>query len=237
MRTRFVLLTIGLAVALLVAGCNKNNNPLDTSGAPSFPSLTLKGPNTNSSDAHAQETKSTIATFNAETSPTYVALLTAVNPTQSGNTWTWTSVQGTLTLTTSATKQNDGSYAWSVKLNGTDPFTDSTYNNWVAITGTSTSDNKTGNFNTYNPNTTVLLGNVAWSTGADSVLTATLTSYNNGTLTGKGVVVNNPNSTGELDLYTGTVLTYKSIWKADGTGTWYTYDATTGNQTGTGTWS
>jgi hypothetical protein len=208
----------------------------EASTAPTFPTLTLKGPNTNSSDSHAQLTKNTITSFNAGFAPTYVALLTTVNPTQSGDTWTWSLVQGTLTVTTTATKQNDGSYMWSVKLNGTDPYTDSTYNNWVAITGTSTSDKKSGNFNTYARNTTVVIGNVVWSTDANGKLTATFTSYGNGLSTGKGVVVNNSDDSGELDLYTGSVVTYKSTWVASGAGTWWTYDST-GTQTGTGTWS
>jgi hypothetical protein len=222
MRNRFSLLTLGVVIALIVSGCDKLKNPTDATSAPPFPTLTLKGPNTNSSDAHAQQTKSIITTFNASVSPTYLTFLVSVNPTQNGDTWTWTVTQGTLTLTTTATKQNNGSNAWSAKLNGADPFTDTTYNNWIAFSGTATTDNKSGNLNSYRINTTTILGNALWTTDTTGKVTATFTSYENDAATAKGVVVNNADGSGELDLYTGIILTYKSTWVAAGSGTWMT---------------
>ncbi len=238
MITRQILFLVGVVVVLLVAGCNKNStNPTGPTTQPSFPSVTLKGPNTNSTEAHAVETKTNISALNTMTSPTYLAALILITPTQNGNVWTWAFTQGTLTLTATATTQTDGSNAWSVKLNGKDPSTDSTYNNWIAVTGTSSADGKSGDFKTYNINSTVLAGEIVWSTDASNKLTATFTAYTNGTASGKSIVTNNADGSGELDSYVGTILVFKSTWVAAGTGTWWTYDATTGNQTGTGTWS
>ncbi|HEY6952530.1 MAG TPA: hypothetical protein VI758_08980 [Bacteroidota bacterium] len=237
MRIRYQLSIIGLALALIATGCDKLKNSTEPQTAPTFPTLSLKGPNTTSGDTHAQQTITTITTLNAQISPAYLALVASLTPTQNGDTWTWLLSQGTLTLTTTATKQPDGSFAWTVKVNGTDPTTDSTYTNWVALSGTSSADAKSGNFNTYLVNSTTPAGNVVWSKDASGNLTATFTYYVNGTPTGKAVVVNNTDNSGELQMFTGTTMTSKSVWAANGSGTWWTYEIGTGTQTGTGTWS
>jgi hypothetical protein len=140
-------------------------------------------------------------------------------------------------VTAGANKQTDWSYTWSLTLNGTESGSSTTYNNWVAFTGTSSADGKSGDFKAYDDNTTTLAGDFVWSVDANSKLTATLTSYSSGTADGKVVIVNNADGSGELDAYSGTVLTFKSTWVASGAGTWWTYDSSTGTQTGTGTWT
>lgn len=241
MRTRLFLLTIGIVIALVAAGCNKKSSsptaPQTT--APTFPLVTIKGPNTNSTDQYAQTTKATCASVSALTTPAFLGALITVNPTQSGNTWTWSATEGTLTITSTATKQSDGSYTWSAKLNGMNPSDSVTYNNWVALTGSSSADGKSGDFKSYVVNATTLEGDFTWTTNASGVLTATLQSYSSdgSTVTGKLVITNNSDNSGELDVYTGTVLTFKSTWVAAGSGTWWTYSVTTGAQTGTGTWT
>lgn len=243
MQTRNVLFTIGLVIALVATGCNKSstNNPTSPqqTTAPTFPTVTLKGPNTNSSDTYAQLTKQTVASVSVLTTPTFLSALILVNPTQSGNVWTWSATEGSLTITGTSTVQNNGGYVWSAKLNGLDPSDSVTYNNWQALYGSSSADGKSGNFSSYDVNTTTLASTFVWATAADSVLTATLTSYdtNGTTVTGKIVIINNPDNSGELDEYSGTTLVYKSVWVAAGSGTWTTYDSSTGTQTGTGTWS
>jgi hypothetical protein len=241
MRTKLFLFTFAVAMALVAAGCSKSSSPTSpqTSSAPTFPLVTIKGPNTNSTNTYAQTTKATCASVSALTTPAFLGALITVNPTQSGNTWTWTATEATLSITSTATKQSDGSYTWSATLNGIDPSDSVHYNNWVALTGSSSADGKSGDFKSYNVNATTLEGDFIWSTNASGVLTATLQSYssNGSTVTGKLVITNNPDNSGELDEYTGTVLVFKSTWVAAGTGSWWTYDSGTGTQTGTGTWS
>ena len=241
MRTRLFLFTIGLAIALVAGGCNKKSSsptsPQTTT--PTFPLVTIKGPNTNSTDVYAQTTKATCSSVSALTTPAFLGALITVNPTQNGNTWTWTATEGTLSITSTATKQSDGSYTWSATLNGMDPQDSVVYNNWVALTGSSSADGKSGDFKSYNINVTTLEGDFIWTTNASGVLTATLQSYssNGTTVTGKIVITNNTDNSGELDEYTGTVLVFKSTWVTAGSGTWWTYDQSSGAQTGTGTWT
>jgi hypothetical protein len=241
MRTKLFLFTVGLAFALIASGCNKKSSnpvsPTTTSNAPVFPAVVIKGPNTTSNDLYAQETKGYAASVNTLTTPVYLGLVAGVNPTENGNAWTWTATQGNFTVTATANKQADGSYTWSLTLNGTESGSSTTYNNWVAFTGTASADGKSGDFKAYDDNTTTLTGDFVWSTNASGTLTATLTSYTNGAADGKMVIVNNADNSGELDAYTGTVLTFKSTWIASGAGSWWTYDNSTGAQIGTGSWT
>jgi hypothetical protein len=241
MHTKLYLLTIGIAIALVGAGCSKkSSSPTSpqTSNAPTFPSVVVKGPTTNSTDQYAQTTKAYATEANALTSTALFAAFSGLNPTQNGSTWTWTVTEQTLTVTFTETQQADGSLTWSWKQNGTDPQTQVVYNNWVFFSGTHNADGKSGDWKVYNDNTTTVAGDYAWSTNASGVLTATLTSYNtDGTLDGKLVIVNNTDNSGEVDVYTGTVLTFKATWVASGSGTWWTYNSTSGTQTSTGTWS
>ena len=241
MRTKLSILSVGLAIALIVGGCNKkSSNPAtspQTSTTPTFPVVSIKGPNTNSTDTYAQTVKAYATSVSQLTTPSFLGAIITVSPTQSGNTWTWAGTEGNFTVTATATQQTDGSLTWSATLNGTDPSSGTTYNNFVAMTGSSSADGKSGDFKSYVDNTTTLDGDFAWSTNASGALTATLQSYTNGSVTNKITIVNSSDGSGELDAYSGTVLTFKATWVANGSGTWWTYDSGTGTQTGTGTWS
>ena len=126
MHTKLYLLTIGIAIALVGAGCSKkSSSPTSpqTSNAPTFPSVVVKGPTTNSTDQYAQTTKAYATEANALTSTALFAAFSGLNPTQNGSTWTWTVTEQTLTVTFTETQQADGSLTWSWKQNGTDPQT------------------------------------------------------------------------------------------------------------------
>ncbi len=239
MHIRFLLCSVGLAIALLASGCSKNSSsPTSPQTAPTFPSVTVKGPNTTSSDSHAQLAVSYAAEVNAVSNSGLFASFTGLKPAQSGNTWTWSVSEATLSVTFSETLQGDGSYTWSWTENGTNSQTHVTYNNWVFFTGNRSADNKNGEWKIYNDNSTNLAADFTWSTNASSVQTSTLVGYNtSGVLTGKVNIIDNSDNSGEVDYYTGTVMTFKATWVAAGTGTWWTYDSTTGSVTGTGTWS
>jgi len=244
MQTRLVLFTVGLIVAFVLSGCSKSSSSTPTSpattqnSAPSFPSVVVAGPTTTSSDPHATETVAYATSLNAYTSSGIFAAFTGTNGTQNGNTWTWTVSEGTLSVTFNETKQSDGSYTWAWIENGSNSSSHVTYNNWTFFSGNRSADGKNGEWKVFNDNTTTLSGDFVWATNASGTLTATLTAYNtSGVLTGKYIVTNNSDKSGEVDVYTGTVLVFKATWVAAGSGTWWAYDSNSGAQTGTGTWS
>jgi hypothetical protein len=222
-------------LVLLIAGCSKKDSgPTEPEGsAPSIPVVTFKGPNTNSSDTQATLVKSYVSAMNGYTM--IFAPFTALQGVQSGNAWTWTYAEGTLTVKFTATRQGDGSFTWKMVLNGTDPSDGTVYNNWTGIEGTTSADGKNGNWKIYEDNKSSLDAEYVWTT-TNNVLTGTLKYYSSGILAGQTVVVNNPDNTGELRMYEGTTMTYKAVWQANGSGQWWTYNLS-GAQTGTGTWT
>jgi hypothetical protein len=228
-------LSVFLLTAIFIAGCSKNSNsPTEPAAqSPTLPLITFKGPNTTSSDPNAQMVQLYVTAMNAYT--TAFAPYAALPSTRNGNTWTWNYSVGTFSIVLTSTVQSDGSYQWKMVMNGVDPSDSTLYNNWTATTGTTSGDGKNGSWNIYETNTTTLVAKYEWTTN-NNVLTGTLTSYSSGVVDGKVVVINNPDGSGELDEYTGTVVVYRSVWQANGSGQWWTYDLG-GVQTGTGTWS
>lgn len=229
------LVLAGVAITFLITGCSKKDSsptePQQT--APSIPTVTFKGPNTNSTDLNVQMVKSYVTVMNAYTME--LAPFSAMQGVQSGNTWTWTYTQGTLTVKFTATTQSDGSYQWKMVFNGTDPSDGTVYNNWTAIEGTTSADGKSGSWKIYDENKTILLAEFNWAT-SNNVLTGTMKEYTNGVFSGQIVLVNNPDNSGELRVYTGSVVTYKAVWQSNGSGQWWTYNSS-GTQTGTSTWT
>jgi hypothetical protein len=227
-----------LAIATIIAsGCSKSSSPSSppTTTTPTPPSITFKGPNTNSSDTYAQMVKSMAASFTGLTS--LYSPYFATNPKQNGSTWTWTVTEPpSLTATFTATKQSDGSFVWKLVLNGKSSSDSTTYNNWTALQGTSSADGKNGDWKVYQTNTTILAGEFIWSTDNAGKLTGTLRSYSEtGTLSGSIAIINNSDGSGEIDEYDGNALVFKAVWTSSGSGTWWSYN--NGTQTGTGTWT
>ena len=224
-----------LLFAFMLAGCSKDDSSSTgpEATAPTVPTITFKGPNTNSTDGNAQMVKSYVSSMNVFT--TMFAPYQFLQSTRDGNTWTWNYTQSTLTVKMTSTAQSDGTYLWKVIFNGQEPSGSTTYNNWTAMEGSTSGDGKSGSWKIYDENTTVIAGDFTWST-TNNILTGTQKEYNNGTSTGQVVVVNNPDNTGEMRVYTGTVVTYKATWTAAGSGQWWTYNSS-GTQTGTGSWT
>jgi hypothetical protein len=234
-RRLFVPFTLFVALAFLISGCSKKeDSPTESqSTPPTIPTLTFKGPNTNSTDQNPQMIKS-YASAMSSLSMMFAPYMMAQS-TQSGNTWTWNYTQSTLTVKITSTRQGDGSYAWKVTLNGRDPADGMQYNNWTAMEGTTSADGKSGSWKVYEENKTVVEGEFSWAT-VNNVLTGTQKDYTNGVATGQIVLVNNPDNSGEMRVYDGTVMSYKATWTAAGAGQWWTYNSS-GAQTGTGSWT
>ncbi|MGE5430893.1 MAG: hypothetical protein ACM3QX_07455 [Syntrophomonadaceae bacterium] len=220
-------LVVLLLMSFLIASCSKKddnpNGPGTNDTAPGIPTVTFKGPNTNSTDQFALLTKSSVESMNAYPMLFY-GVFASIPPSNSDGKWQWVvKPGGTATETFTASKNSDGSFTWKLILNGT--IDNNSYNNWKALEGTTSADGKNGNWKIFDDNTTILVGEFNWSTNSGGILSGTMLSYNNGVASGKIEVVNNPDNSGSLKVYGETnVLEFLSTWKADGTGTWHSYD-------------
>lgn len=221
-----------LFAALLITSCSKkDDNPTGPQEqAPALPNVAFKGPNTNSTDATAQQTKGLVESMNAY--PMFFSgMFASTKPTSSGNEWKWVYSAGNgATVTYSASKNTDGSYTWRMIFNGV--IDGVSYVNWKFLEGTTSADGKSGTWKIYDDNTTILIAEYNWSTNSAGVLNGTFIGYENGVLEVKMEITNRPDNSGELLLYDKTVLVLKSIWLANGTGEWWSY----GSQPAHGTW-
>ncbi len=235
---RYLITATIVAMLIGLTGCSddKSSNPAGpgtTQNTAAIPQITFKGPNTTSTDPYAMWAKTSATTFNAILAPSTV--FASLPAQQNGNTSTWTYTVGGATYTFTGIKQSDGSYVWTYVVNGTSGTT--TYNNFKGLEGTSSADGKSGSWAFYELNQTTKVSDLAYTTNASNVLTGTWITYeSNGTISSKMILVNNPDGSGSLEIYDdGLHMNYKSVWIANGSGTWYTYDSS-GVQTETGTW-
>lgn len=235
----FFSVCVFFAATIQFSGCaKKEDNPVDSKPSkPGIPTLSLKGPNTQSTNTYASMANMYALLMNGELG--FLEAFRDLQGTQNGNVWTYTVTAGTLTETITATVSANGSTTWKVIFNGTiDNST--TVNNWVAFEGTTSADGKSGNWKVYEPGTTTLSALFEWSTDGAGIQTATLQTYNNGATNGKMTMTNNPNGSGTLKIYSlnGSNNTlYLSVdisWLANGTGSYTTY--TQDGTSTTGTW-
>ena len=113
-----------------------------------------------------------------------------------------------------------------------------TYNNWTYLQGTTSSDGKTGNWTVYYSNTQKTEIQYNWSTSTSGTVTGIVQEFDtNGNLTEKISLVNNPDKSGEVDVYEGTIPIFKATWVSNGSGEWWEYDPSTGAQIYHGTWT
>jgi hypothetical protein len=225
---------IGLVFASLFSACSKSDSTTGPSqSAPTIPTFAFKGPGSNTNSAGLQAVNLYVSSLNAI--PSSAAPFLGVTPVRVDNTWTWTYTYSTLTMKLTGTTQSDASVQWKVVLNGVDPADGTAFANWTALEATSSADGKTGSGKIYVRNQTVVSNDITWTT-SNNVLTGTLRPYVNNNPVGQTIVVNNPDSSGELRVSIGTAMIYKAIWQANGSGQWWSYDSN-GVQTGTGNWT
>lgn len=220
---KFNSLVIVLLLSLAVTSCSKkDDNPAAPKDEPpGIPSVSFKGPNTNSTDQWAIYTKSSVESMNAY--PMMLSAFSSANPTSKDGQWRWelSPVAG-FTESFTGTRNSDGSYTWVLMLNGT--YEGSTYSNWKALEGTTSSDGKSGSWKAFEDNTTVLTADYTWSTSSTGVLSGTFKGYENSVVTGKIEITNNPDNSGSLLVYNSGELMFKSTWIANGTGQWWGYE-------------
>ena len=228
-----------VAMALLLASCSKSSSTSSGGTAPSLAAPTFAGPTSTSATADtsmgAQYAKSVAGLFNA-TSATYMGYFSG-NGTQSGNTWTWSYSYGGFSATWSATQSSSG-YEWKLVYNGVEGNV--TFSNWTALSGSESTDGKSGTWTIFYPPTTVAAYQLTWSTASNGTLTGTIVVNNDttGSVEVKQVFTNNTDKSGELIVYygNGPQQEYDIIWNADGSGHYTLWDQQ-GSVVANGTWS
>jgi hypothetical protein len=228
-----------VAMALLLASCSKSSSTSSGGTAPTLAAPTFSGPSstsaTSDTSAGAIYAKSVASLFNA-TSATYMGYF-AGNGKQSGNTWSWTYTYGGFTATWSATSSSSG-YDWKLVYNGVEGGV--TFSNWTALSGSETTDGKSGSWTIFYPPTTVAAYQLTWSTASNGTLTGTIVVNNDttGSVELKQVFTNNTDKSGELVVYygNGPQEEYDIIWNADGSGHYTMWDEQ-GVVVANGTWS
>ncbi len=230
------LFAVAVAVATLaLVGCDKKtDSPTSTTtgSTPSVPVIQIQTsiPDTTTSP-YAQSARGQVQAFNGFFAQG--AIFSALQANKSGNTWTWTYGANGVTETFTATLQNDGSYTWSLTLNGTDG--QHTYNNFQMWYGTTSGDGKSGNWTIYDYNDTTSV-KFTWSTDANGTLTGTMDDMAGATVQHRITITARADKSGEINYYDGTAtLTARWVWTVDGHGSFYSYP-TPGASAPAGTW-
>lgn len=231
-----------VGLALILSSCSKSSSPTSSQTAPKLTAPTFSGPapstppSDTSSGYQGYFYATTVADLFTATAQSYMGMYTG-NGTQSGNSWTWTYSAGGFTATWTATLSGSN-YDWKLVYNGTDNQVN--YSNWTAISGSETTDGKSGNWTIYYPPTTVAAYQLSWSTESNGTLTGTIVVNNDttGAVESKQVFTNNTDKSGELVVYygNGPQKEWDITWKADGSGEYTMWDDQ-GNVVGTGSWS
>ncbi|NUN68882.1 MAG: hypothetical protein HUU02_04130 [Bacteroidetes bacterium] len=216
-------------LALGLAGCSEEDSPTSsTPKKPTVPQASFSGPNTTSNNEFVQQAKFSSSFFNVygEMFKSFATL----PGTQNGNVWTYSETSNGLTVTVTTTLLSDGSYTWSIVMNGqyVDDDTTVTVNNWKAFEGTSSADGKTGTWRMHDYNSSTPILDMNWATNAAGVESGSMSFYEKGTIISQVDIVNNPNGSGSLTTFEkGTTALYKRmelLWNPDGTGSYKIYN-------------
>ncbi len=221
-----------VTVALLLMECSKDEPTKSNPKPPALPTaVTLSGPTSSQAPV---EIGTGINTFNAYqgTALLYLQVVGLSEPEVSGNAYVWNSTFSGATVTITAVRSAKNTVDWTVVINGT-TTTGTAYNNWTAVTGTTTEDNKSQAWKLYQPNSSTLLLQASWVIDANNVITAIL-EYP-APISEKQQVIDRPDGSGSYAKWKGTVKVYEAIWVANGTGSYQQWDAN-GNLISEGSW-
>lgn len=210
MKTKILLFT--LLLSLSFTGCESNTDNNEDNATPqnlSYEKLKLEVP-----ENAAQVVKNQALIFNA-----YLGLFNSYgalgsNPSKSGDSWTWSVTYNTITVSISATQQQDASMMWQYKIN--DSSSDPSFDNWVMMDATLSKDAKSGSYNIYESNSTVKALSATFNT-ENGTRTATTTLYDLGeveyTFTS---VVNSDGSGSFVKKNSADEILFEASWTSNG---------------------
>ena len=145
-------------------------------------------------------------------------------------TWSWEVTAGTISVRLVVTVGQDSSKQWALYLNGTDAG-GNTYNNWKAMEGWISADEKSGTLTLYETNSTNVLVTYQWTVDAEGNVSAEIHAPE-----GQRIVARkNADGSGFLKFYQDNTLYLEVFWNADHSGNWKAYDEN-GNVIGQGSW-
>lgn len=147
--------------------------------------------------------------------------------------WEWKTDSFPYELIVKAKRLNTETVAWELRMDGGENSGSIVLNNWLAADGTTQNDGKSGAFKIYQTATTRIDAEASWTLDDQNV--NTIHSETNGK---RFDYTGNPDASGNFSVHTtsGQKL-FEASWNASGAGSWAAYDAATGQQTGSGTWS
>ncbi len=213
-------------------GCFDQQNPNDPENTiPEIPELILfRGP---VAQAAPEALQNSIDEFNSHmaTGYTYLSIATISSPNSSDNHYVWEVSAGGFTATIEATKTDDGSVDWVVTINGSDG--NLSYDNWVAMRGTSNIEGTNGEWHIFAENSTDEVGVFTWQVLDNGVKIGTFT-INEPSIIYE--VINNADGSGSFIKKEGGVKVYEAVWDAAGNGSWTLWDLQ-GNVVDSGNWS
>lgn len=226
-----------LIMAFLAAGCSKkDDNPSApqqiANTPPAIPEVTIKGPASASNDPMLQLVKDYFTGLNPFMN--YSNMFRNVPAALEDSTWVRRYLNGSITATLTAKRLDDGSYVWRLTFSGTNDTV--TYNNWLALEGTSSADGKTGTWKAYRYNTNMMQGDYSWRRNDDGSITAVVRQYRNGNVYSRFEFLENSDHSGQVLVYFSGNLAFKASWQTNGSGQWWMYDSF-GNIRHQGNWS
>lgn len=211
------------------SGTNPEQEPLPT--IPSQATFTVQVP-TNA----PPQVKGYVLSINNLVNAGFTWITAAANhqPSGSGGQYEWkATVYGVSVSLKAVVNRTTSEVQWTLTLDGTDQISGTTYNNWVAMTGTTDLQAKNGQVTLYEINTSDVAGQLAWTTRDNGERTINATSPD-----GSSWAVNlASDGSGSLVVMQYGNKVFEASWDSNGAGTWASYDPFTGQQTGSGSWS
>lgn len=147
-------------------------------------------------------------------------------------TWSWRTELTPYQITIQATRNNDETVAWELRMNG-QAGGSVTLNNWLAVEITAAADAKSGVFKYYVVNTQSISAEGDWIIDAQNVKTINVQTN------GKNFAyLSNADRSGNFQVQDlNGRKTFEASWDTSGAGSWAEYDPSSGQVTDSGTWT
>lgn len=148
--------------------------------------------------------------------------------------WVWKVDKGGVHAELYATPGLTG-VVWELYLDGTAVGTPLSFDDWMAVSGTTSIDGLEGNLLFYNVNSTDVLAKVDWETDTQESQTTTVNATIN-SVVHTYVYVSNPDTSGSLTAYNNGYKSFEASWGADGSGAYTVYNPQDGTVIDAGSW-
>lgn len=146
--------------------------------------------------------------------------------------WMWSVETSPYAMIIKAKVLAENIVQWQIVLNSDEVIGENFPNNWLQSTGTITDRDKSGAFDIFEPFNENLLAQTTWSRNDDGTL-----EMNTQKNQKNYQFISNPDQSGNIVVTGQSIKLFEASWDASGAGSWASFDASTGQQTGNGEWS